>query len=214
MGKKDLLKYYNKKKPVGGFIILVLAIFLFPTFISLDAEFGLPFIIMVVCGGYSLFRFFKYQTDQAVDDYCMELAKEYHREQKKAVASYKIEIEKEVLYSGYLFENMFSARKARTGKDGIVRSSILEMACAYISKDMICNYNKRCSLISEEKTQNQREFCISDIQMIAIEEVNQIVAVALTVTGNEKVYLKCNSREQAMEVCEKIKNKMQGGQPH
>lgn len=206
MSKKDFRNYFNKKRPIGAFVILIISLLLFAsgagsTFIEIIA-----FAILLI-GVFKVYHYLSHQ-EEAIDKYCEKMAEEYYYEKRSMVNSYKVAIEEEMHCYGYLFENMFSARMSRVGKNGVVRSSILEIACVFFSKDTLYCYNKRLSLITDEKFENQKEFCISDIQVVSMEVINQNVYVVIIIPGSEKIYLKCNDKNLAVGLCDRIKQKL------
>ena len=209
MERGDLVKYFNKRKPAGGITLLFLGMLFFLVGVLGDAGLGCVLIgaSMFAGGCYIISKSNIYQSDASVDAFCGNLAQDFFAFKKKIVDSYKGTIEDELLFSEYNFENIFSARLARKGKDGIWRSSVVEMTCAFFLSDMICYYNKKVSLITDEKFEMQKEIPVLDIQMVSMEESNQNVAVVITISGNEKLYFKYRDRERATKLYERVKNK-------
>lgn len=152
-------------------------------------------------------KFNKNQSDSAVDDFCNRQADEYYAAKKAIMDSWDDKIVDVVYSSGYCFENIFSARKAIRGKDNTWRSSIFEMSCMFFSEVTVYYFNKKISLITDERAENQKDFQLQDIQTVYIEELNQLVVVAITIFGNENIYVRCRNKEEAVELCSRINSK-------
>jgi len=208
MNLNDRRKYFNHKKPSGAITLLSFGIlfFLLGALIG-DNLLYLAFIgaTMAIVGICLLVKVGANQSDGAIDAFCNALANEYCNTKKAIIDSCGHTIKVAIYSSGYSFENFFSARRAIRGKDNVWRSSIFKMSCLFFAEDMIYYYSKKVSLITEEKAEKQKDFRHQDIQMVSLEEVNQAVVVAILIPGNEKIYLSCKNKEEAIELCNKIK---------
>lgn len=202
-------KYFNRKKPAGAITLLVFGILFFLLGVSIDGGFLWALIgaAMSACGIYLIVNFNKNQSDSAIDTFCNTQANEYCNTKKVIIDSQGNGITDAIYSSGYCFENIFSARRAIRGKDNIWRSSIFEMSCMFFTEDMVYYYSKRISLITDEKAEKQKDFRLQDIQMVSLEEINQSIVVAITIPGNEKIYVNCKNKEEAIELCDKVKKK-------
>lgn len=209
MNNKNLRKYFYSKKPSGSIVLLILGILLFLLGVSIDdafmwAVFGILLIIAGVC---LIVNFNKKYSDSAVDAFCNNLAEEYYATKRTVADSKDKSIADNICSCGYCFDNLFSARKIKRGKDGTSRSSIFGMSCLFFSNETVYCYSKKVSLITDEKTEKERSFKVQDIQMVSLEELNQSVTVAVSIPGNEKIYISCKNKEQAIELCDRIKAK-------
>lgn len=209
MNTNDLRKYFNRRKPSGAIVLLIFGILFFLVGVSVDGGFlwALIGVALFATGIYLIVKFSENQSDGAVDAFCQSQANEYYAAKKALVGSNDNGITDAVYSSEYSFENIFSARKAIKGKDGIWRSSIFEMSCLFFTKDTAYHYSKKISLITEEKAEKQKEFNLQDIKMVSLEEMNQSLAVAIAIPGNEIIYVTCKNREEAANLCNKIKEK-------
>lgn len=145
-------------------------------------------------------------SDSAVDEYCNSLASAYHTKTLYFMRSQGLQIADEFYFSGYSFDNLFSARLSRTGKDGVWRTSILGLACVFFVGDSVYCYTKSLSLITDEMLEKPGKFKICDIQSASVEQYNGCCAVALYVTG-EKFRLSCPNAQAASELCARIETK-------
>ena len=209
MNVSEHRKYFNRKKPSGAITLLVLGILFFLLGISIDGGFLWAIIGAVMSAGgiYLIVKFCSNQSDSAIDSFCNTQANEYCNTKKVIVDSQSNGIADAIYSSGYCFENIFSARRAIRGKDNIWRSSIFEMSCMFFTEDMVYYYSKKISLITDEKSEKQKEFRLQDIQMVSLEEINQSIVVAIAIPGNEKIYVNCRNKEEAIVLCDKIKSK-------
>lgn len=209
MTTNDLRKYFNRRKPSGAITLLVFGILFFLLGISIDGGFLWAFIGAAMSAGgiYVIVKFSTNQSDSAVDSFCNAQANEYCTTKKVIVDSQGNGISDAIYSSGYCFENIFSARKAFRGKDNVWRSSIFEMSCMFFTEDMVYYYSKKISLITDEKSEKQKDFRLQDIQMVSLEEINQSVVVSIAIPGNEKIYVNCRNKEEAIELCDKVKSK-------
>lgn len=163
--------------------------------------------IMSLAGIRLIVKFNVNQSDSAVDDFCNKQASEYYTAKKAIMDSRDDKIVDAVYSSGYCFENIFSARKAIKGKDNVWRSSIFEMSCMFFSEMTVYYCNRKISLITDERSEHQMDFQLQDIQMVCIEELNQSVVVTVAISGNENLYVRCGNREEAAELCGRMKVK-------
>lgn len=204
----DLRKYFNKKKPVGAVVLIIFGIMFFLLGISIDGAF-LWIVIGLVMSGFGIYiiaKHNKYQSDVAIDAFCNNLASEYSINKNAVVESYEEPVMEKIYSCGYCFENLFSTRKAIRGRDGVWRSTIFEMSCIFLTETNVYYYCKKQSLITDEKLEKQKSFCVKDIQMVSLEELNQSIVVAVTIPGNEKLYVNCKNKEEAIALCDKIKS--------
>ena len=203
-------KYFNGKKPSGAIALLIFGIFFFLLGVLIDGGFLWSIIgaLMVAGAIFLIVKFNMSQSDKAVDAFCQAQAIEFYNTKKIIVESQSINISDVIYSGGYCFENFFSARKAVRGKDNVWRSSIFEMSCLFFVENMVCYYSKIISLITDEKSEKQKDFRLQDIQMVSLEEVNQTVTVAITIPGNEKIYVNCRRKTEAIELCNRIKSKL------
>ncbi len=210
MSVSERRKYFNKKKPFGKIVMVILGILFLWLGISIDGGFLWAIIgaVLSISGSYLLVKFHQTQSDDAVDEFCNKQADEYCSTKKMIVDSQVNDITDAIYSHGYCFENIFCARRAVQGKDHIWRSSIFGMSCLIFTKEVLYYYRKKISLITDEQFEEQKEFCIKDIQMIALEEMNQSIVVAITIPGNEKIYVNCKTKEDANELCNKIRSKV------
>ncbi len=209
MTTNDFKKYFNRKKPSGAITLFVFGILFFLLGISLDGGFLWAIIGTAMSAGgiYLIVRNSNQQSNSAIDNFCGTQANEYYATKKAIVDSYGNEITDQIFSSGYCFENIFSARKAFKGKDNIWRSSIFEMSCIFFTENMVYYYNKKISLLTDEKAEKQKDFKLQDIAMVSLEEINQSVVIAITIPGNEKIYVHCRNKEDALQLCDQIKSK-------
>ena len=209
MVMNEFRKYFNHKKPSGAITLIVFGVIFFLLGISVDGSFLWAFIGlgMLALGIYLIIKFGANQSDSAVDYYCANQANEYYSTKKVIVDSQDKSVIDTVCSCGYCFENIFSARRAIRGRDNVLRSSIFEMSCMFFSEEMVYYYSKKISLITDEKSEKQKDFRLQDIQMVSLEEVNQSVVVAIAIPGNEKIYINCKNKEEAIDLCNKVKNK-------
>lgn len=209
MTVSDHRKYFNRKKPSGAITLLVFGILFFLLGISIDRGFLWAIIGVAMSAGgiYLIDKFSSNQSDSAIDDFCNTQANEYCNTKKVIVDSQGNGITDAIYSSGYCFENIFSARRAIRGKDNIWRSSIFEMSCMFFTEDMVYYYSKKISLITDEKSERQKDFRLQDIQMVSLEEINQSIVVAIAIPGNEKIYVNCSNKEEGIELCDKVKSK-------
>lgn len=208
MTMKDLKKYFDRRKPLGAIMLLILGILLF--FSGISGGDGLLWAMagaaMTAGGTYLIVKFLTNCSDNAVDAFCDSRAKEYCTT-KKAIAESQGKVMEAVYSSGFCFENIFSARKALRGRDKVWRSSIFESSCMFFTNDTVYYYSKKISLITDEKYEKQKDFRLQDIQMVSLEEMNHSVAVSIVIPGNEKIYVNCRNKEEAVELCGKIKKR-------
>ena len=209
MNVSEHRKYFNRKKPSGAITLLVFGILFFLLGISIDGGFlwAIIGVAMSAGGTYLIVKFSSNQSDSAIDNFCNTQAHEYCNTKKVIVDSQGNGITDAIYSSGYCFENIFSARRAIRGKDNIWRSSIFEMSCMFFTEDMVYYYSKKISLITDEKSEKQKDFRLQDIQMVSLEEINQSIVVAIAIPGNEKIYVNCRNKEEAIELCDKVKSK-------
>ncbi len=209
MTTNDFRKYFNRRKPSGAITLLIFGILFFLLGISIDGGFLWAFIGVAMSAGgiYLIVKFSAKQSDSAIDSFCNTQANEYCNTKKVIVDSQGNGITEAIYSSGYCFENIFSARRAIRGKDNNWRSSIFEMSCMFFTEDMVYYYSKKISLITDEKSEKQKDFRLQDIQMVSLEEINQSIVVAIAIPGNEKIYVNCRSKEEAVEFCDKVKSK-------
>lgn len=210
MTMRNLRKYFNRRKASGAVVLLVIGILFFMIGISVDGAFMWTIIggMISVSGIVMIVRFSKNQSCSAVDAFCRERTEEYCSNKRSIVDSRGVLITDMVCTNRYCFENIFSARKAIQGKDHIWRSSILEICCTFFSEEMVFYFAKKVSLITDESLEKQKEFRILDIQMVSLEEINRSISVVITIPGNEKIYVYCKNKEEALEFCDKIRSKM------
>lgn len=204
----DFIKYFNKKKPSGAIFLIIFGTLFSLITMSIDGGF-LPFIIgigMIAFGIYLTSKFYAKQSDVTIDTFCRTQANEYYRKNKQALKFQNKKITDSLLFDGFCFDNIFNARLARQGKDGILRSSIYEMSCMFFVDDCIYFYSQKISLITNEISQKQCNFKIQDIQMVSIEENTPSFGVAVSIPGNEKIKINCKNKENALEVYDKIKD--------
>ena len=209
MTTNDLLKYFNRKKPTGATVLLIFGIIYFLCALAIE---GSPVHIiigmaMVAVGIWLIVRFNSNISDNKVDDFCKSIADEYYRSKRLIAESKEDIVTDAICETEYCFDNLFSARMAARGKDNIMRSSILGISCMFFTNESVYYYSQKISLITEEKFENQKDFYLKDIQMVSLEQINQSFAVVITIPGNEKVYINCRSKENAIEFCDKIKHK-------
>lgn len=209
MTTKDFKRYFNRKKPSGAITLLIFGILFFLLGISIDGGFlwGVIGIAMSAVGIYVIVNNSKRQSNSAVDNFCNIQANEYYVIKKALVDSYGNKVTDSLYSGGYCFENIFSARRAFKGNDNIWRSSIYEMSCVIFTENMVFYYNKKISLLTDEKLEKQKNFRIQDIAMVSLEEINQSVVIAITIPGNEKIYVNCRNKEEALQLWDKIKSK-------
>lgn len=208
MSKKDLRKYYYGKKPSGAIVLLIFGILLFLLGASIDDAFLWAIIgVLMIGGGICLIvNFGKKHSDSTVDSFCNTLAEEYYATKRSIAESKENKITDSICSCGYCFDNIFSARKIKKGRDDISRSSIFNMFCLFFSDETVYCYCKKISLITDEKTENEKSFQIQDIQMVSLEEINQSVNVVVSIPGNENIYVGCKNKEEAIKLCDKIKS--------
>ena len=199
-------KYFHKKKPSGSITLLVFGLlFLSMGISSPDAFMWVIIGLLMSVGGICLIIKFNHKhSDSAIDDFCDSQANEYFIAKKSIVDSKGEKITDIVCSSEYCFGNYFTARLAKCGKDKVWRSSIFEMSCMFFTEKTVYYFCKRISLINEEKAENQKEFLLHDIQMVSLNEVNQTVGVSISIPGNEKIYINCKNKQEALKLCEKI----------
>lgn len=209
MTMNEFRKYFNHKKPSGAITLIVFGVIFFLLGISVEGGFLWSFIGlgMLAFGIYLIIKFGANQSDRAVDNYCISQANEYYATKKIVVDSQDNSVIDTICSCGYCFENIFSARRAMRGRDNVWRSSIFEMSCMFFSDEMVYYYSKKISLITDEKSEKQKDFRLHDIQMVSLEEINQSVVVAIAIPGNEKIYINCKNKEEAIDLCNKVKNK-------
>lgn len=207
MTMKELKKYFDRRKPLGAIMLLILGMFLF--FSGIRGGDGLLWAMagaaMTAGGTYLSVKFLTNCSDNAVDAFCDSRAQAYFTT-KKAIAESQGYGEA-VYSSGFCFENIFSARKALRGKDKVWRSSVFESSCMFFTNDRCYYYSKKISLITDEKYEKQKDFRLQDIQMVSLEEMNHSVAVSIVIPGNEKLYMNCRNKEEAVELCGKLKKR-------
>ena len=211
MNLSECRRYFNRKKPTGAVALLIFGILVFGLNISSNGRFQWILIGagMSACGIYLTFKFSATQREREIDNFCSIVANEYWNDKRFIVHSEGNDVTDAIYSSGYCFENIFGARQAIQGRDNIWRSSIFEMACMFFAKEKIYYYSKKISLITDEKFEKHRDFRLQDIQMVSIEENNQSLAVAVVFTGNEKIYVNCRTKEEAIRLCARIKEKTQ-----
>lgn len=208
MGELNIRKYFNRKKPIGAILLIILGICFLN--LGISARNGFMWVIIgLLVGGIGVYRVYlhcTYQSDKEVDLFCERLAQEYYSDNRVEIDSKKYgRIEKLEAYE-YCFENAFRSRKAIKGKDGFWRSTILKIHSFYMVDEMAYYFEKKISLISEEKVERKKEFKINEIQMISIENNNQTSCLVIAIPGNEKIRFKYRDRNKAIEMSEKIKN--------
>lgn len=210
MTTNNFRKYFNKCKPSGAICLVLFGILFFLLGISLNGGFMWAIIGAIMVGGgiCMIIKFYNTHSDSSVDAFCNNQAKEYYLLKKRVVESYDEIIIDELYSGGYSFNNIFSARLARRGNDRVWRSSIIEMICLFFTAENVYYYSKRMSLITNEKSEEQKEFHYFDIQMVSLETFNQAIVVAIAIPGNEKIYINCKNKETATIVCDKMKEKM------
>jgi len=209
MTMNEFRKYFNHKKPSGAITLIAFGVIFFLLGISVDGGFLWAFIGLglLAFGIYLIIKFGANQSDSTVDNYCTNQANEYYATKKLIVDSQDNSVIDTICSCGYCFENIFSARRALRGRDNVWRSSIFEMSCMFFSDEMVYYYSKKISLITDEKSEKQKDFRLHDIQMVSLEEINQSVVVAIAIPGNEKIYINCKNKEEAIDLCNKVKNK-------
>lgn len=190
-------------------MLLIFGILFFLLGISVDGGFLWAMIGAVMSAGgiFLIIKFCSDQSDSAIDEFCRTQAEEYGNTKKIIVDSQGDEITDAMYSEGYCFENIFSARRAIRGKDNVWRSSIFEMSCLFFTEEMVYYYSKKISLITDETYENQKDFRLQDIRMVSLEEINQSIVVAIAIPGNEKIYVNCRNKEDAIRLCDKIKEK-------
>ncbi len=210
--------YFNRKKPFTGIVLVVFGIITLMLGFLLGGSVESAFLwamlgsFLIASGVYFIIKIRAQESDRALDKFCSAQAEEYFSTKKIVVESREKGIVDSVFSSGYCFENLFSARRAIRGKDKVWRSSIYEMSSLFFSENKVYYYSKKISLMTDEKCERQNEFRLQDIQSVALEEVNQSVVVAIVIPGNEKIFVNCKNKEEAIELCDRIKNKVFEGE--
>lgn len=200
-------KYFNRKKPTGSIALLILGALIFIFALSSDCNFILAIFGLALSAGavYMITAFSLAHSDDTIDNFCNSLAAEYCAAKKATVCSYGKTATETVCTSGYCFENIFSARKARLGKDKVWRSSIFEILCVFFTTDKVYCYIKKISLISNESSDSEKIFDLCDIKTVSFEKINGAAFVAIAVPGDEKINIKCSTTEYAELLCNRIK---------
>ena len=203
-------KYFNGRKAAGAVTLLIFGILLFVMGLSVDSGFVWTVIggVMSAGGIVMIVKFNKNQSDSAVDAFCRERVEEYYNNKRSIVDSRGVRITDTICTNRYCFENIFNARKAIRGKDHIWRSSVFEMSCIFFSEEMILYFTQKVSLITDEKSEKQKEFRLLDIQMVSLEETDRSIGVVITIPGNEKIYVSCKNKEGALELRDRIRSKI------
>ena len=207
MGKKEFKKYFFPSKPVGAISLLILG-FLILLVCALTNGTDIWFLIGIIAlfsGGFLLKSFFNHQTGHIIDQFCNKQAEYFYDTKQAIVVSYGKTVLDTITSSGYCFENLFSARKAVQGHDGVLRSSIFEMTGIFFTEKQVYFFSKKISLITDEKMELENIFSIKDVQMISLKEINQSVVVVITIPGNERLYFNCQTRTDAINLCQKLK---------
>ncbi len=209
MATDELRRYFEHKRPLGaialivfGAIILMLGILARGGYVWKFAGLG-----VTALGIYLTVKFGANCSDSTVDNYCADLANKYYAAKKTAVDSQKT-VSDTICSCGYCFENIFSARRAVRGRDNIWRSSIFEMSCMFFSEETVYYCNEKISLITDEKNEKQSDFKLRDIQMVSLEEKNRSWVVSVVIPGNKNVYINCKNKEEATNLCDRLKEKV------
>lgn len=208
MTVKEFRKYFRGKKPAGAITLLIFGVLFF-----LVASIGESFlfagigITLAIIGIYQINQFGEMISDDAVDVFCNGRAKEYFAF-KKGIAEERGAGNDDIIFScGYCFKDLFLARQAIRGKDNVWRSSIFDMCCLYFVGETAYYSSKKLSLITEERSETLKEFALQDIQLISIEELNRSVMVVIVIPGNEKLYIDCRDRNEAVQIYNRLRNR-------
>lgn len=216
MTRDDLIKYFNYKINVPAeikvlYIFFPVAVLILLEVLNVSADGSLIIGMFVPIFIFSI-AFILYDSTRksyertaniAVDDYCESLASDYIELKKLVVNAFGIQIDDVMSTSDYCFENIFKYRLSRNCNDGKIRTSIYETTCIFFAGDNIYYYNNRSSLISNEKVEKQKGFKRDEIIMVSLEEYANYTVIVIVIPSNEKIIIKCKSRESAVEIANK-----------
>ncbi len=210
MTTNEFNKYFMKRKPIGAVVLLIFGVLFFTLGILLPSGYlwSVIGVVLAAPGVFLLIRYLEKYSDKAVDAHCSALATEYYNVKKAVVDSKEQAVFETTTSDGYCFEKVFNPRWTIRSRDGKLRSSIYEMTCIFFTEEKAYYFSKKASLISDDVTEIQKEFRLQDVQLVSLEQINQSVVVVISIPGSENLYVNCETKEQAVSLCDKIKEKV------
>ncbi len=150
----------------------------------------------------------KSKKDAQVDEYCRNFAIELSEEKRHLAEVNCGEVLWEHVWHSYCYDQTFSVRRVRKGRDGIWRSSIYNMGVIFLtSEKMLCSV-KKLSLITNESTSSDKELLKDDVRIVSVCEENQEYSVEISLIDGEKIHIGCNSFEESERISKRIKEFM------
>lgn len=209
MQMKEARIFFGNKKPTGGIILLGIGLICFWFCITIGGSFMGLFvgIAMIALGIYRVQHFYSLYSEKSIDGHCEKLSIEYLGAKKKLMDCSDADIIENLFFNCYSFENLFSARLSRRGKDGIWRSSICEMTSVFVTHKEIYFWRKKISLISDEKLEEEQVVQLGDIQVFTMREENNVSIITCSLLGNQCMEIKSKDKEKIVRISNIIKEK-------
>ena len=197
--EKDVRQYFDRKVSAAAVLSNILAALLLLYVIVfrdedgfVEAGLGLLFLIPGI--GIPVYKMNKY-SDKNMDAYCRDLANRLaHQISAEGVGS---ENAQRVHFAyAYCFENVFDVRRARIGKDGIKRTSILEVVCLNADKNAVHCTADKVSLVDQSRLRQTKLIHPADIASMDGEEVNGNSYLNIRFLQGDAVRIVCSDNQQ------------------
>ena len=208
MTLKQRRQYFFRKSPYGAWTLLAFGIFfltiaLIGTIEDVDQVGGAWALglLMTAFGVTLVVLYKKGHTDLQIDLYCDNL----RSDEQPALPGVNVRsssdaVIKRVRYCGYCFENFFSSRVSRRGKDGRMRSSIYEMGELTLTPQQLVLRRNLKSLISDEHIESNRDYSLTSITGIAIQQRENACLLCISADGDRiPIPLEDRNEAQVME---------------
>ncbi|MCI9111153.1 MAG: hypothetical protein HFJ99_01100 [Eubacterium sp.] len=217
MNNKKIIKYFLAKRSNSYvfFVFLAFAFFAISVFM-IDGHFNIldiAFVSLTITFTLLSIIQIKYSSekylDNYIDDTCNRYATAKANQFKNRSNTFLDNNTSTSTYSyhGYSFDNSFSTRRSKIGKDGITRSTIYEVSYILLTESDVIIYKDRISLITNESYGKSIEFNIADIISVHTESVFNHTKIVISLS-QDRITLCTNNEESTEKFISDIKNKI------
>lgn len=207
---KDINEYFQPKKNGGAISVLCISAFFVLVGLAAGEGAGIFAILGLVGVGIGIFMLYQNSqrmSDSAYDSYCAKKVPDIQREamRRLSIDPDQVDMIPPVVFSGYNFENLFNARMAKMGVDGIWRSSIYEASCTYFSEEQVYYYGRRISMLTDETFDIMKEYFYTDI--VSVTTTSDAYHYYLTINlGGESQAIPFSNRGEAENSADGLRN--------
>ena len=217
MNNKKIIKYFlNKKSHSYVFFAFLAFVFFAISVFMIDGHFNIldiAFVGLTITSTSLSIIQIKHASNTYLNNYIDDICNGYATakvnqfknrsntflDNNTSIATYS--------YHGYSFDNSFSTRRSKIGKDGVTRSTIYEVSYILLTESDVIIYKDRISLITNESYGKSIEFNISDITSVHTESVYNHTRIVISLS-QDKITLCTNNEDSAEKFISDIKNKI------